>query len=84
MAKKRKQAAASADEQKPLVDFSEEEQWRIIRDSGVLKKLPTDIEQKASPKPQKPEELLSPFTLEVFAALALIIPFSSLLLLMEM
>ena len=83
MAKKRAGATtAPADqEQKPLVELSEEEQWRIIRDSGVLQ---TIQNEGASPKPREPEELLSPFTLEVFAALALIVPFSCLLLMMEM
>ncbi|KIP10641.1 hypothetical protein PHLGIDRAFT_28311 [Phlebiopsis gigantea 11061_1 CR5-6] len=81
MAKKRKQAAAPATPQKPLIDISEDEQWRIIRDSGVLKTISSKEERSA--QPQAPEELLSPFTLEVFAALALIIPFSSLLLMME-
>lgn len=82
MAKKRKQAAAPATPQKPLIDISEDEQWRIIRDSGVLKTISSKEERSA--QPQAPEELLSPFTLEVFAALALIIPFSCLLLMMEM
>ena len=85
MATKRKEATAPADnQQKPLVEFSEEEQWRIIRETGILKAIPKDGAQQASPKPEEPEELLSPFTLEVFAALALIVPFSFLLLLMEM
>ena len=82
MAKKRKQASTPATPQKPLIDISEEEQWRIIRDSGVLKTI--SPEEKDGAQPQAPEELLSPFTLEVFAALALIIPFSCLLLMMEM
>lgn len=83
MAKKRKDAAASSTKQdKPLVDISEEDQWRIIRESGVLNKVAA-----AEPEPEKEEEeqpLLSPFTEECFAALSLIIPFSFLLLMMEM
>lgn len=81
---KRKDAAASGSKQKqkpnePLVDISEEEQWRIIRDSGVLKEIQTADAEADEDKP-----LLSPFTEECFAALSLIIPFCFLLLLMEM
>lgn len=80
MAKKRKAAAAvSADNTTPLVDIGADEQWRIINQTGILNKITED-----KPEETNPEELLSPLTLEIFAALALIIPFSALLLMMEM
>lgn len=80
MGKKRKDAAtASTEKKEPLVDLSEEDQWRIIRESGVLKKIVPETKEE----PQE-EQLLSPFTEEVFAALALIIPHCALLLMMEM
>ncbi|GJE84691.1 hypothetical protein PsYK624_007670 [Phanerochaete sordida] len=82
MAKKRKDAGASSpankQSQKPLVDIPEQEQWRIIRDSGILQSVPAGEKESEAEEP-----LLSPFTEECFAALALIIPFSSLLLMME-
>jgi hypothetical protein len=73
MAKKRK------DKREPLVDISEDDQWRIIQESGVLNKIAPE-----KPKAEDAEPLLSPFTEECFAALSLIIPFSFLLLMMEM
>lgn len=80
MAKKRKAAAAApAENTTPLVDIGADEQWRIINQTGILNKITED-----KPEETNPEELLSPLTLEIFAALALIIPFSALLLMMEM
>ena len=88
MAKKRKDAAASAASTekptKPLVELSEEEQWRIIRESGVLQTVAPAGGQDAETEKETEEPLLSPFTEECFAALALIIPFCFLLLMMEM
>lgn len=86
MAKKRKDAAVpsetESEPQKPLVEISEQEQWRIIRESGILGEIPTGEKDEKAEDEDKP--LLSPFTEECFAALALIVPFSFLLLMMEM
>lgn len=87
MVKRRKDAATtSASKQKPkepLVNIPEGEQWRIIRDSGVLDKIQTADAQDAEAEDED-QPLLSPFTEECFAALALIVPFCFLLLMMEM
>ncbi|KAI0347067.1 hypothetical protein BDW22DRAFT_1351412 [Trametopsis cervina] len=80
MARNRKSQKSKTDEGAPLVEITEEDQWRIIRESGVLKTIPTSSE--TSPEAAG-EELLSPFWLEFFAATALIIPHSFLLLMME-
>ncbi|KAI0723420.1 hypothetical protein C8Q76DRAFT_615455 [Earliella scabrosa] len=78
-----KQAAAG---KSSVVDISEEEQWRIINETGILKQVPREM------KPNKPapdtqvsdeEEGLSPFAEEVFNSIMLIIPMSFMLLLME-
>ena len=82
MAKNRKKAARQEEKPPtPLLDISEQDQWRIIRESGILQKLPTDT---AAQPAAAEEPLLSPLTEEIFAALALIIPHASLLLLFEM
>ncbi|KAK2466147.1 hypothetical protein APHAL10511_001789 [Amanita phalloides] len=58
--------------------ISEEEQWRLINESGLLKKINTD-NQKLSVE-QEPEVLPG---MEYFDAAFLIIPFSFLLLMMD-
>ncbi|KAH8106183.1 hypothetical protein BXZ70DRAFT_421810 [Cristinia sonorae] len=82
--KKRKPTQVPPSEEKPLVDISEADQWRIIKDSGVLEQVPGGgTTTPATTQPADPDELLSPFTLELFAALALTIPHCFLLLMME-
>jgi len=60
---------------KPLIEISDEEQWRIIKQTGIL--------DAAKLQDQRVVEEIS-FGDEIFNAVLLIIPFSSLLLLMEM
>lgn len=74
---------------KPLVDIPEDEQWRLIQESGVLNKVsdlhPTGVPPKSPPKVAVEEDgPLTPFEEEMFRAVTLIIPFSFLLLLMNM
>ncbi|KAI0698926.1 hypothetical protein BC835DRAFT_1333435 [Cytidiella melzeri] len=71
MARNRKAQKTKDTPDAPLIDMAEEDQWRIIKDSGILQK--ADLE----------EPLLSPFWEEFFASTALIIPHCFLLLLME-
>lgn len=74
--KSQKQQPTVAD---PL-DIPEDEQWRLINDSGILRKAGvTSTVQRA---PDEDED--TPFAEEVFSAIVLIIPFSFLLLMMEM
>ena len=85
MAKTRKNATATPTAQEPLVDISEADQWRIIRESGVLNKVTSSaVPNSKEQEEENEEELLSPLTQEIFAAMALVIPFCSLLLVMEM
>ncbi len=77
------QTVPSAQQKDPLVEISEEEQWRIIRDSGILKQA-NDSQGGEDREVAPGEPLLSPLTEEVFSAMTLIIPHSFLLLMMEM
>lgn len=70
--------------EKPLIEISEEEQWRIIKQTGILNTLE---EREAAPTSQIPSLIIEePTNLgdEIFNTTLLLIPFSSLLLLMEM
>ena len=70
-----------------VVDISEEEQWRIINETGILKQVPREMKtNKPAPDTQvsDEEEGLSPSAEEVFNSIMLIIPMSFMLLLMEM
>ncbi|CAA7259681.1 unnamed protein product [Cyclocybe aegerita] len=64
--------------QKPLIEISEEEQWRIINQTRILESSELQAHVSSSELP----EGLS-LSDEIFNAILLIIPFSSLLLLME-
>ncbi|KAI0091962.1 hypothetical protein BDY19DRAFT_927704 [Irpex rosettiformis] len=83
MASNRKKSKKS--QKDPLLDIPEADQWRIIRDSGILQKLETNAtsQPEATPTQQAEEHLLSPFWEEFFAATSLIIPHCFLLLMME-
>lgn len=70
----------SDNSQKPLIEISEQEQWRLINQSGILQ----SSALQALPTPAQNTEDLTPLSDEIFNAALLIIPFSSLLLLMEM
>ncbi len=90
MARNRKNRAdATTGGKSSAVDISEEEQWRIINESGILKQVPRDQKPKI-PMPdaqlsgEEEEEGLSPFAEEIFNAMMLIIPMSFMLLMMEM
>ncbi|EIM88282.1 uncharacterized protein STEHIDRAFT_138652 [Stereum hirsutum FP-91666 SS1] len=74
---------------KPLVEIPEDEQWRLIQESGVLNKV-SDLHPTGVIPPKSPPEVaveedgpLTPFEEEMFRAVTLIIPFSFLLLLMN-
>ncbi|OBZ71799.1 hypothetical protein A0H81_08290 [Grifola frondosa] len=82
MAKNRKGHSKPSSSSEQAVEISEEEQWRIINDTGILKKVPqaTQVEQLAEEEAEEESILAN----EIFNAVTLIIPMSSLLLLMEM
>ncbi|KAI0721907.1 hypothetical protein C8T65DRAFT_734892 [Cerioporus squamosus] len=89
MARNRKNV--SSEKKQDTVDIPEDEQWRIINETGILKQIPrdwnpsrpADQEQKATEGAEEEEEGLSPFAEEVFSALMLIVPMSFMLLMME-
>ena len=68
-----------------LIDIPEADQWRIIRESGILQKVDSNsTKQQTTATKEEEEQLLSPFWEEFFAATSLIIPHCFLLLMMEM
>lgn len=78
MARKR-QIPQTVPAQKPLVEISEDEQWRLIQESGVLKKIST----------QNPEESIDndealPLAEEIFNTVVLLMPFTFFLIMMDM
>jgi hypothetical protein len=88
MARKR-QTDKNPSQNTPDLQISEEEQWRLIEQSGVLKKVPTsDHKPTSSSTPQanqgNDDEEEYPLAEELFAAATLLIPISFLLLLMYM
>jgi len=70
--------------EKPLIDISEEEQWRIINQTGILKSaaLQESPSNRDVSSMSAPDEITS-LGDEIFNAMLLIIPFSSILLMME-
>jgi hypothetical protein len=74
----------------PDLQVSEEEQWRLIEQSGILKKVPaSENEPTSRSTPQQAnqgndDEEEYPLAEEVFAATTLLIPVSFLLLMMYM
>ncbi|PSR73596.1 hypothetical protein PHLCEN_2v10515 [Hermanssonia centrifuga] len=84
--RKAAQKPPSPESKAPLVDISEQDQWKIINDSGILHKIQdgSGVQESAAETTDKEEPLLSPLTEEIFRALSLIIPHASLLILFEM
>lgn len=78
--KQRRQAEASSDQSTEPLEIPETEQWRLINESGILNSAPGP----AVPEVQDSEEEATPFAEEIFNSVILIIPFSFLLLMMEM
>jgi hypothetical protein len=89
MARKR-QTDTNQSQDTPDLQISNEEQWRLIEQSGVLKKVPTSDHQPTSSSitPQanqrNDDEEQYPLAEEIFAATTLLIPISFLLLMMYM
>jgi len=67
---------------KPLIDITEDEQWRLINQSGILQN-PTLVQESRVESTVDVEEEEISLCDEIFNAVMLIMPFSSLLLLME-
>jgi hypothetical protein len=69
---------------KPLIDITEDEQWRLINQSGILQNPALVQESRVESTVVDVEEEEFSLCDEIFNAVMLIMPFSSLLLLMEM
>ncbi|KAG5638991.1 hypothetical protein H0H81_007899 [Sphagnurus paluster] len=75
----RKTSKAQHFEDSPAeTEIPEEEQWRLINESGILKKVKIDMAPHVDD-----EDGMSPLAVEIFDAIIIIIPISFLLLLME-
>ncbi|KAK0486908.1 hypothetical protein EDD18DRAFT_1192310 [Armillaria luteobubalina] len=68
---------------KPLIQLSEEEQWRLINESGVLHEVTAAEHAPSSEGIKQRKEEDSPLAEEIFDAVVLIIPFTFLLVMME-
>jgi hypothetical protein len=75
---------SDATPRKPLIEISEEEQLRLIEQSGVLKKFKGATEGENSALVTEYIEEKLPLPEEIFNASLFIVPFSFLLLMMEM
>jgi len=65
---------------KPLIEIPEDEQWRLIKQTGILSSASLDTAPTTNPASNEVMSLSD----EIFNSILLIIPFSSILLLMEM
>lgn len=77
MARKKAKATKNASANRP--EITEEEQWRIINETGLLKQLPTP--PRTSNVQESEEE--TPFAEEILNAMLLIAPFTFLLVMMD-
>ena len=80
----RRQAGKTQSQNTPLIQLSEEEQWRLIEQTGILKKVPTSETSSSTPPQGNDDEEEYPLAEEIFAATTLLIPISFLLLMMYM
>ncbi|KAI0366400.1 hypothetical protein BV20DRAFT_1046216 [Pilatotrama ljubarskyi] len=81
-----KQHAAEEASKTTAVDIPEDEQWRIIKETGILKQVSSGAATKNGAQAEGEEDEdyeISPLADEIFRALYLVIPMSFMLLLME-
>lgn len=83
MPRQRKDKSSSKAKSSNVDRISEEEQWRIINNSGVLKNIPKDTKVVETEDDTTDDEICSPLCNEIFNAILLIIPFSSLYITMD-
>jgi hypothetical protein len=87
---RRRQTDKNQSQNTPDLQISNEEQWRLIEQSGILKKVPTSDHEPTSTSstPQanqrNDDEEEYPLAEEIFAATTLLVPMSFLLLMMYM
>ena len=85
---KRHQAGTHARQGPPYVQFSEEEQLRLIEQTGILQEIPASGQKHEAsstpPRASVDDDEDYPLAEEIFAATTLLIPMSFLLLMMYM
>ena len=84
MAKQRKSKPQKQSPSK-VEEIPEDEQWKIIEKSGVLKNIPRSTQPAPSTEQVEDvdEEPFSPICNEIYNSILLIIPFSSLYIMMD-
>jgi hypothetical protein len=70
--------------QQPLIEISEEEQWRLINETGILKKIPQTEQQPSSAKGNDETEKNTGVGEDILDTVFYLVPFSFLLMMMEM
>ncbi|KAF9247218.1 hypothetical protein BU15DRAFT_70052 [Melanogaster broomeanus] len=86
MSKNRKSKSKSPAEIKPLIEIPEEEQWRLIQDSGLLNRInkpdqPTPTSTQVSTTEEG--DGLSPLAEDIFNAVIIIMPHTFFLIMMD-
>ena len=92
MSSKRSRKQARGKSNRDAQDIPEDEQWRLIEQSGILKHVPrqevgsnTDEDKTQHQEDTEDEEsICSPLMEEIFNSILLIIPFTSLYIMMDM
>ncbi|OJT13339.1 hypothetical protein TRAPUB_10105 [Trametes pubescens] len=79
----KQQASAASASKSTAIDIPEEEQWRIIEQTGILKQAGTSGSKVPEVGNDEEDYEISPLADEIFRALYLVIPMSFMLLLME-
>ncbi|EIW61746.1 uncharacterized protein TRAVEDRAFT_117733 [Trametes versicolor FP-101664 SS1] len=79
----KQQASAASASKSSAIDIPEDEQWRIIEQTGILKQAGTSGSKVPAEGDDEEDYEISPLADEIFRALYLAIPMSFMLLLME-
>ncbi|KAL1946569.1 hypothetical protein VTO73DRAFT_14673 [Trametes versicolor] len=79
----KQQASAASASKSSAIDIPEDEQWRIIEQTGILKQAGTSGSKVPAEGNDEEDYEISPLADEIFRALYLAIPMSFMLLLME-
>ncbi|KAI9001165.1 hypothetical protein BD414DRAFT_473821 [Trametes punicea] len=79
----KQKAAAAAASKSTAIDIPEEEQWRIVNETGILKQVTSSTKKEQAREDEEEDYEISPLADEIFRALYLVIPMSFMLLLME-
>lgn len=87
MAKQRKQKIKAQETPREVDEILEDEQWRIIEQTGLLKQIPREEHSASGSAPAREEDQedpFSPFCNEIFNTTLFAMPFSSLYVMMDL